>query len=108
MFSSLDPCERITEYPDEAFRVAGCGFGAVLMKAQILKDIMINNGGKCFVPEQKLGEDCAFCMRATNLGYGIWCEPTARVGHVGRIVIWPEDVGRLRGDIQNMDGKKLE
>ena len=108
VFSSLDPCERITEYPDEAFRVAGCGFGAVLMKAQILKDIMINNGGKCFVPEQKLGEDCAFCMRATNLGYEIWCEPTARVGHVGRIVIWPEDVGRLRGDIQNMDGKKLE
>ena len=108
VFSSLQPVERITEYPDEAFRVAGCGFGAVLMKAQILKDVMVNNGGKCFVPEQKLGEDCAFCVRATNAGYEIWCEPTARVGHVGRIVIWPEDVERLRGEIQNMEDKKLE
>ena len=108
VFSSLQPVERITEYPDEAFRVAGCGFGAVWMKTQILKDVMVNNGGKCFVPEQKLGEDCAFCQRATNAGYEIWCEPTARVGHVGRIVIWPEDVERLRGEIQNMEDKKLE
>lgn len=108
LFSSLDPVERITEYPDEAFQVAGCGFGAVLMDANVLKDVMTNNGGKCFVPEQKLGEDCAFCMRATRLGYQIWCEPTARVGHVGRIVIWPEDAERLRGDIQGLDGKKIE
>ena len=108
LFSSLDPCERITEYPDEAFRVAGCGFGAVLMKTQILKDVMVNNGGKCFVPEQKFSEDCAFCRRATALGHEIWCEPTARVGHVGRIVIWPEDGERLRGEILELNGKKIE
>ena len=108
VFKSLQPVERITEYPDEAFKVAGCGFGAVWMKTQILKDVMVNNGGKCFVPEQKLGEDCAFCQRATNAGYQIWCEPTARVGHVGRIVIWPEDVERLRGQLQMQDGMKLE
>ena len=108
LFKSLAPVERITEYPDEAFKVAACGFGCVLMKAQILKDIMVNNGGKCFVPEQKLGEDCAFCNRATSLGHEIWCEPTARVGHVGRIVIWPEDVARLQGNIQGLDGKKIE
>ena len=108
VFSSLLPAERITEYPDEAFRVAGCGFGAVWMKTQVLKDVMVNNGGKCFVPEQKLSEDCAFCMRATNAGHEIWCEPTARVGHVARITVWPEDVERLRGEIQNMEDKKLE
>ena len=108
VFSSLQPVERITEYPDEAFKVAGCGFGCVLMKTQILKDVMVNNGGKCFIPEQMLGEDCAFCQRVQNAGYEIWCEPTARLGHVGRIVIWPEDVERLRGDIQGMEGKKLE
>lgn len=109
IFSSLDPVERITEYPkDEAFRVAGCGFGAVLMKVQILKDIMVNYGGRCFIPEPKLGEDCALCQRATNLGYEIWCEPTARVGHVGTIVIWPEDGDRLRGNLQNAEGRKIE
>ena len=108
LFRSLIPVERISVYPDEAFKVAGCGFGCVLMKAQILADVMNNNGGKCFVPDQKLGEDVAFCQRAANLGYEIWCEPTARVGHVGRIVIWPEDVERLQGDIQGLDGKPIE
>ena len=108
LFRSLTPVERISVYPDEAFKVAGCGFGCVLMRTQILADVMNNNGGKCFVPDQKLGEDCAFCQRATNLGYEIWCEPTARVGHVGRIVIWPEDVERLQGNIQGLDGKPIE
>ena len=108
LFRSLIPVERISVYPDEAFKVAGCGFGCVLMKTQILADVMNNNGGKCFVPDQKLGEDVAFCQRATNLGYEIWCEPTARVGHVGRIVIWPEDVERLQGSIQGLDGKPIE
>ena len=108
LFRSLNPVKRITEYPDEAFRIAGCGFGCVLMKTRILKDVMLNNGGKCFVPEQKLGEDCAFCVRAAAAGYEIWCEPTARVGHVGRIVIWPEDVERLQGNIQGLEGKKIE
>ena len=108
VFKSMNPAERITEYPDEAFRVAGCGFGCVWMKAQALADVMYNNNGKCFVPEQKLSEDCAFCCRAVAAGYEIWCEPSARVGHVGRIVIWPEDVDRFRGDIQNPDGLKIE
>lgn len=108
LFRSLIPVERISVYPDEAFKVAGCGFGCVLMKTQILADVMNNNGGKCFVPDQKLGEDVAFCQRATNQGYEIWCEPTARVGHVGRIVIWPEDVERLQGNIQGLDGKPIE
>ena len=108
LFRSLMPVERISVYPDEAFKVAGCGFGCVLMKTQILADVMNNNGGKCFVPDQKLGEDVAFCQRATNQGYEIWCEPTARVGHVGRIVIWPEDVERLQGNIQGLDGKPIE
>lgn len=108
LFESLEPVCRITEMPEEAFRVAACGFGCVLMKTQILKDIMVNNGGKCFLPEQKLGEDCAFCKRATNCGYEIWCEPTARVGHVGAVTIWPEDGERLRGEIHELAGKKIE
>ena len=108
VFRSIDPVERITEYPDEAFPVEACGFGAVLMKAQILKDVMVNNGGRCFVPEKNLGEDVAFCKRARDQGYTIMCEPTARVGHVGAVIIWPEDGDRLRGNIQGLEGKKID
>lgn len=108
LFRSMDPVERINEVPDVPFRVAGCGFGCVLMKAEILKQVMVSNGGKCFVPSQKLGEDCAFCKRVTDLGFEIWCEPTVRVGHVGNLIIWPEDQKKLTADIQNMEGKTLE
>ena len=108
LFKSIKPVERISDYPNDTFEVAACGFGAVLMKAQILKDVIISGGGRCFVPEQDLGEDVAFCKRATDLGYRIWCEPTARVGHVGAIAIWPEDVERLRGDIQGLEGKTID
>lgn len=108
LFSSIRPVERITEYPENAFEVVACGFGAVLMKAQILKDVMVNGSGKCFVPEQDLGEDVAFCKRARDLGYHIWCEPSARVGHVGNVIIWPEDAERLRGEIHGAEGKKIE
>ena len=108
LFKSMDPVERINEVPDVPFRVAGCGFGCVLMKAEVLKRVMGNNGGRCFLPDQKYGEDCAFCNRASKLGFEIWCEPTARVGHVGNLVIWPEDQKKLTADIQNMEGKTLE
>ena len=90
-----------------AFRVAGCGFGAVLMKTQVLRDVMIGNRGRCFIPEPMLGEDLAFCQRAAGAGHEIWCEPTARVGHIGSIPIWPEDGPRFRGEIHGLEGKKL-
>ena len=108
LFKTLYPPERITEWGCDPFLVAGCGFGCVLMKTQVLKDVMVNNNGKCFIPDEKLGEDLAFCQRARGSGYQIWCDPTVRIGHVGHIVIWPEDGDRMRGDIQGLDGKKVE
>lgn len=109
VFSRLGTApERITEVTEtDAFRVAGCGFGAVLMKAQILRDVMTGTGGKCFIPTPLLGEDLAFCERAAGAGYEIWCEPTARVGHIGSVPIWPEDGPRFRGEIHGLEGKIL-
>lgn len=107
IFSEISPVERITEFPDETFEVMACGFGCVLMKTKVLEDVMNQNSGVCFLPDQKKSEDVAFCMRARGCGYRIFCEPTARVGHVGSVVIWPEDAERLRGDTLGLDGKKL-
>lgn len=107
LFSRINPVERIDEYPEDLFRVEACGFGCILMKAQCLKDVMFTHNGKCFIPDQNLGEDVAFCQRAKDCGYEIWCEPTVRVGHVGSLVIWPEDGERLRGEIHGLEGKKL-
>ena len=102
------PAVRITDIPDDTFRVAGCGFGCVLIRTKIMTDVMNSNSGKCFLPTAELSEDLAFCQRAAGIGCEIWCEPTARVGHVGQVVIWPEDGERLRGEIQGLEGKRLE
>ena len=108
IFNVLYPPERVTDFGSDLFRVAGCGFACVWMKAQIAKDVMLNTNGKCFLPDEKLGEDLAFCQRARAAGYEIWCDPTVRIGHVGSVTIWPEDGSRMRGDIQGLEGKKIE
>lgn len=77
------------EYPTETFRIAGCGMACVLMETSILRDVWSHHS-TAFFPTRELGEDIAFCKRATDLGHEIWAEPMARLGHVGHMVIYPE------------------
>ena len=92
--------------PEETFRIAACGFACVLTPTECLRDVL-NHNGTCFLPMARSSEDLSFCLRATGLEYEIWCEPTARVGHIGAVAIWPEDGKRIRGDIQGLEGKTL-
>ena len=90
VFTSLRPQERV---PDEAygmkpFRVEGCGMACTIISTEILKAVQ-NKYGNCFTPMEEFGEDLAFCWRARNTGAEIWCEPTARVGHIAHVPIWP-------------------
>ena len=81
------------EYPKQAFKVAACGMACVLMSVKVLYAVY-NKFGNMFQPLNEpltYGEDVAFCWRAQQCGFDIWAEPTVRVGHVGRRVIWPED-----------------
>ena len=90
LFSEIFPgIQRIEEYPTDTFRVAGCGFGCVLMKTEILR-IVRERHGTCFFPTMELGEDLAFCKKATDAGFEIWAEPSVRLGHIGHIAIYPE------------------
>lgn len=90
LFSDLSAIKRIEEYPRDTFRIAGCGFACVLIKTDILKAVR-EKYNTCFLPLIDLGEDLAFCHRASSLGYAIWAEPAAKVGHIGQIVIYPDD-----------------
>lgn len=99
-FSKLVPLERIDNYPMDTFRIAGCGFGCVLTSVDVLKDVQMHYQ-TCFLPTAGFGEDLAFCVRATELGHKIYCEPTAVVGHVGHITIYPEDHERYMDTISN-------
>ena len=82
--------ERFEEYPNEVFQRAACGFGCVLTSAFLLSNVFLHYN-TCFTPLPWLGEDIAFCKRATDLGFKLWCEPSGVCGHIGLTPIYPED-----------------
>lgn len=94
VFSQIDDINHLTRVeniPQEAFEVQGCGFACVLIETEILKAVMMNNHGRCFLPMDAYGEDLAFCIRARQLGYHIYAEPTVRPGHISHEpVYYPE------------------
>lgn len=101
IFKSIDlerGIERFEEYPREPFRIAACGFGAVFMETIILKAVMLNYK-TAFTPEPNLGEDIAFCKRATGLGFELWAEPNCQLGHVGHIVCYPTDHDKWKDEV---------
>ena len=101
LFTEIYPgVDRFKEYPNTPFKVAGCGFGCVLMKTEILKAIK-DRHGTCFFPTRELGEDLAFCRRATEGGWEIWAEPSVRLGHIGHIAIYPEYREQYENSFEN-------
>lgn len=79
------PTIEPAEYGAELFEVAACGFGAVAMKTEVLAKVSERDFP--FSPLPGFGEDFSFCLRARELGYHIWCDPTIKVGHVGISII---------------------
>ena len=90
LFSKLDVNEEgnldfedVNELPDYLFEVAGCGFGFVRRKTDMLLDIAgKEGGGRWFTPIANSGEDCSFCIRARENGYRIFCDPNIHLGHM--------------------------
>lgn len=74
------------EIKPELFEVGGCGFGCVLMPTEIFIAVQ-NKFNQMFTPMFGVGEDLSFCIRARELGYRIWCEPSIPLGHVGYNVV---------------------
>lgn len=92
VFSSLKPLTKVKNYGLEPFRVAGCGMAMTMISTDVIKDVQAKFGN-CFDPATlegiNFGEDLAFCWRVNKTGREIWCEPTARVGHIAHVPIWP-------------------
>lgn len=81
-----DMCEfdNYAGIPAGMTEVAGCGFGCVLMGTDVLLGIAGKTKlGNWFTPMTACGEDVAFCLRARDAGYRIFCDPSIEVGHMG-------------------------
>ena len=102
VFYSLEPPLRFEEYPNNTFEIAGSGFGCVLMSVECLKAVR-DRFGTCFCPERILGEDLAFCQRLHECGFKMYAEPTVRLGHIGHITIYPEDMERWARTIEGIE-----
>ena len=76
----------LEEWPDKMFEVDGVGFGCVLMKTDVFYDVQ-GRFGNMFAPIGNNGEDVAFCWRARQCGYKIFCDPSLICGHVGYSVV---------------------
>ena len=70
---------------DSLFEIAGCGFGAVMMTVDLIRQIR-DRYGPPFSPTLGFGEDLAFCLRAAWLEKTIWCDSSIKLGHVGTAV----------------------
>ena len=71
---------------DELFEVAGCGFGCVLMKTDLIRQVY-KKFGRLFSPIGEVGEDLSFCWRARQCGYKLICDPSIELGHVAHTMV---------------------
>ena len=89
IYSSIkkNQVEKVKEFGTKPFRVDGCGFACVLTTTELLMAVN-QKFGTTFQPTDYYGEDLAFCWRVGQIGREIWCEPTARVGHIAHVPVY--------------------
>jgi GT2 family glycosyltransferase len=88
--------EEYEDYPkDSVFEIDACGFGAVLMKTSIIRDVQ-REFGYLFAPMKGFGEDISFCIRAKQCGYKLFCDSSVKLGHVTRSVANEETYLQLK------------
>ena len=87
----LPVAETYSDYPrDSLFPVAGCGFGAVMMTAELLRRLQAAYGLP-FTPLPGFGEDLSFCLRVRELGTEMWCDSSIKLGHAGTAIYTEAD-----------------
>lgn len=89
IYQKIDPVGRLGPeavpfkvIPDGIFEIAGCGFGAVMMKTSVLAAVM-KTYGYMFSPIIGMGEDLSFCHRVNQLKIKMYCDGSIKCGHVG-------------------------
>lgn len=78
--------EPYRDYPKEkVFRIAGCGFGGVMMQTKIIADI----DEPPFNEFNGMSEDLSFCYRMKDKR--IACDSRVKIGHIG-ISVYGEQI----------------
>lgn len=73
--------EEMKQIPEGLVECGAVGLGCCLMKTDVFFDVQ-GRFRMMFAPIGKNGEDVAFCWRARQCGYKVWCDPSIICGHV--------------------------
>lgn len=77
--------DHLWEYPDNSLvEVAATGFGCCLTTVDLIKRVG-DKFGSPFTPIDGMGEDLAFCLRATGVGAKLFLDTSVKCGHIGQI-----------------------
>lgn len=78
----------IMNYPkDKLVQVDAVGFGAVLIKMDVLRKMP----SPWFMNPFKTGEDIYFCYEAKKYGFTTWMDTRVKLGHVSHPIVVTED-----------------
>ena len=79
--------DNFADYPrNDVFRIAGCGFGCVMMTVDLVRRIFEAHGAP-FAPLPGFGEDLSFCIRVNAVGTAMYCDSSIKLGHIGQSII---------------------
>jgi GT2 family glycosyltransferase len=71
------------DYPKGLTEIQGVGMACTLIKRKVFEAVP----QPWFFPEPNIGEDLAFCIRAREAGYKIYCDTNLICGHVGQTIV---------------------
>jgi GT2 family glycosyltransferase len=85
------------EIPESGlFEVGSCGFGCVLMRADVIFSVLAKYNDM-FTPIGKTGEDIAFCWRARQCGYKIFADSSIKLGHFSQQIVTKDFYKAFKG-----------
>lgn len=76
--------------PGQVFEIAGAGFGCCMTSGNLLK-ATVERYGSPFTPLMGMGEDLAFCWRAGQMGFKMYCDSRIICGHIGQYTYSEKD-----------------
>lgn len=98
------------------YEIAGCGFGCVLVKAEVMRAIPYPHFKYYSALDHKntISEDVDFCQKARERGFKLWADATILCRHIGQTEFIvdhnpppPIDVNPVEARLEFLSGQRL-
>lgn len=104
--------KNLASWPKVPFKVDSCGAGFLLISRKVIKyfvekkikpfEVMLNGINEI------ARDDTAFCIRCYQTGLEIWADPSIRLGHIRKDIVWPEYFQAAKNTIEGSTHVQVE